>query len=155
MSNFLEVLNTRVSDISRPPLIPVGTYIARVKAIPSTETIGNGKWDVLDFQLQLVSPMEDVDQEALAEYGGLSGASVLRHRFMFSKEDETSAKRSLYNLKRFLLDHLQMPGTEETSMRELLNDCVGQTCSVFVRWRPDQNDPEIQYNEVGKTAPAV
>lgn len=154
MVNFADVLNTKASDIERPPLIPVGTYLARVKAIPTMDSVGDNKWDVLDFQLLLQSAGEDVDQNDLAEYGGLSAASVMRHRFMFNKEDEAAFKRTLFNLKRFLLDHLQVEGSDDSPLKHLLDSAIGHTCNVFVRWRPDKTDPEVQYNEIGKTAPA-
>ena len=151
--NFADALNTRSGAIERPPLIPVGTYMARVKALPTMDSVGDNKWDVLDFQLLLQAAGEDVDQSDLAAYGGLGAQSVLRHRFMFNKEDEAAFNRTLFNLKRFLLDHLQIEGDDNTVLKQLLDASVGHTCNVFVRWRPDKNDPEVQYAEVGKTAP--
>lgn len=152
--NFADALNTRSSEIERPPLIPVGTYLARVKAIPTMDSVGDNKWDVLDFQLLLQNAGEDVDQDDLTQYGGLGPQSVVRHRFMFNKEDDAAFKRTLFNLKRFLLDHLQVEGGDDSALKELLDGAVGHTCNVFIRWRPDKNDPEVQYNEIGKTAPA-
>lgn len=153
MVNFADALNTAAGEIERPPLIPVGTYTAIVSRVPSIETIGDGRWDVLDFQLRLQAPQEDVDEEALKEYGGLGQQSVLRQRFMFNKEDEAAFKRTLFNLKRFLLDHLKVDGTEKTPLKELIDNSVNHSCLAFVAWRPDKNDSEVVYNEIKKTAP--
>jgi len=153
MVNFAEALNTKSNSIERPPLIPIGTYSAIVTKVPAIETIGDGKWDVLDFQLRLQAPQDDVDTEALAEYGGLGPQSVLRHRFMFAKDDEAAFKRTLFNLKNFLTKHLLIEEGPETELKELINNSVNCQCLVYVKWRADKNDAELFYNEVGKTAP--
>lgn len=153
MVNFTDALKTKAGDIERPPIVPVGTYVSSVSKVPTIETIGDGKWDTLDFQLLLQVPQDDVDPEALKEYGGLSKASVIRHRFMFNKEDEAAFNRTLFNLKRFLLDHLKVEGNENTSLSELIDASVGHQCLTFIGWRPDKNDQEVIYAEIKKTAP--
>lgn len=153
MVNFADALNTKAGEIERPPLIPTGTYTAIVTKIPTMEKIGDGKWDVVDFQLRLQAPGDDVDPDALREYGGLNSGSVLRQRFMFSTEDEAAFKRTLFNMKRFLLDHLKVEGSDNTSVKQMLDSCVNHQCLVFVGWRPDKNDAELIYAEVKKTAP--
>jgi hypothetical protein len=151
--NFNDVLNKKSGEIERPPIIPVGTYRAVITKIPSIETTGDGKWDICDFQLKLLEAQEDVDQDDLKAYGGLGATSVIRHNFMFSKEDEANFNRNLYNMKRFLLEHLQVEGNENTSLKELLDASVNHQCLAFIKWRADKNDPEIQFAQVGKTAP--
>jgi hypothetical protein len=153
--NFADALNTKVGEIERPPLIPSGTYRAVVKKVPVIDTIADGKWDVLDFTLQLVEAQEDVDQQDLASFGGLSNATMTRHRFMFNKEDDAAFKRTLFNLKRFLAEHLGVEAGDNTPLKESLNASVNTQCLVFMKWRADKNDPEVQYSEVGRTAPVA
>lgn len=153
MVNFADALNTNAGSIERPPLIPVGTYIAVVSKVPSMETIGDGKWDVLDFQMRLQAAQDDVDQDDLAAYGGLGPQSVLRQRFMFAKEDEAAFKRTLFNLKRFLTEHLQIENDDSTPLKQLIDSSVNHQCLAYVKWRADKNDPELFYNEIAKTAP--
>lgn len=153
MVNFADALKTKAGDIERPPLVPIGTYSAIVSKVPTIETIGDGKWDVLDFQMRLQSPGDDVDPEALKEYGGLGAQSVLRRRFMFNKEDESAFKRTLFDLKRFMLDHLKIEGSDSSQLNELIDGSVNHSCLVFIGWRPDKNDPEVVYAEIKKTAP--
>jgi len=147
--NFNDALNVKMEEIERPPLIPVGTYRAVVSKVPSTDTIAKGAYDVLDFILKLVEAQDDVDQDELKAYGPLTNAAV-RHRFLFDTEDKSKFDRTLYNLKRFLEEHLKVEGG---SLKECINNARNQQCLVAVKWRPDKDDPEVQYNEVGRTAP--
>jgi len=151
--NFNDVLSAKVAEIERPPLIPIGTYRGVVKKIPSLETSNDGKFDFVDFSIQLVAAEDDVDQDDLKAFGGLNN-TYARHRFLFNKEDDTAFKRTLFNLKRFLIDHLQVEADPEKDLKEALNASVNMNCLVFMKWRADKNDPEVQYSEIGKTAPA-
>ena len=154
MVDFTKLLSTKVEDVKRPPLIPAGTYRARVIKPATFDEIGNGRFKVIDFQMLLVEAQMDVDVPSLEAYGGLNPGSQLRHRFMFGTEDGPDAKaredRTLFNLKRFLNEHL---GVQGDSLNELVANAQGNECLVVVAWRPDPNDPEIQYNEIRKTAP--
>lgn len=151
MMNFNDALNTKQSEIERPPLLPSGTYRAVVTKVPALDK--RGEYEVCDFQLKMLEAQEDVDPDALTEYGGLGPTAVARRSFMFNSNDEAAFKRTLFDLKRFLLDHLQVAGDDNTTLKELLNSSVNAQCLAFIRWRPDKNDPEIQYVEVAKTAP--
>jgi hypothetical protein len=153
--NFADELNRKASDIERPPLIPPGTYRAIVTKIPSIETISEGKWDVCDFSMRLVEAQDDVDQDELKAFGGLTASTYARRRFMFNKEDEAAFKRSLFDLKRFLLDHLQVSGDDDTSLKELLNQSINMQCLVFMGWRVDKRDGETQYSEITRTTPVM
>jgi hypothetical protein len=154
--NFNEVLTKKASEIERPPLLPVGHYTAKVAKVPSmdTKSTDKGSWDILEFTLLPVTAGEDVDTELLQKYGPFTAVSAQRHAFMFNKEDQAAFDRTLFSLKRFLLDHLQIPGDDGSSIKELLDQSVGAHCSMFVRWDPDRNDPEIQYPRIARTGPA-
>lgn len=152
MPNFMDALNTKVSDVERPPLMPVGTYRWMVEKLPAIDTIGDGKWDVVDFPLKCIGAEEDVDADALSEFGNINNVRM-RHRFMFNKEDEAEFKRTEYNLKRFCLDTLRVDADEGATFKELLNGSVNCQLMATVRWRTDKRDGETQYAEIGKTAP--
>lgn len=151
--NFQDAAKMKTSDIERPPLVPIGTYRAVVKKVPVTETIGDGKFDTCDFTLGLIAASDDVDPETLKEFGGLTANTMIRHRFMFNKEDQALFDRSLFNLKRFLEESLKVEGAEEMSLTQALNSSVGAQCMVFIKHRADKNDSEIQYPEIAKTGP--
>ena len=153
--NFNDVLNKKASEIERPPLLPPGHYVAQVAKVPAMDTKSSdkGSWDVLDFTLLPISAGEDVDPELLTAYGALGPMSAQRHSFMFNKDDQPAFDRTLFNLKRFLLDHLQIAGDDSSSLKELLDQAVGTQCLMFIRWDADRNDPEIQYPRVVRTGP--
>ena len=153
--NFNDVLNKKASDIERPPLLPMGQYTAKVVKVPSMDSKSSdkGSWDILEFTLMPVAASEDVDPELLHKFGAFGPASAQRHSFMFNKDDQAAFDRTLFNLKRFLLEHLQIPGDDSSSIKELLDQAVGQHCLIQIRWDPDRNDPEIQYPRIARTAP--
>lgn len=152
MTNFNDVLNKKLDDIEKPPLIPIGTYKAAVKKVPALDTIGKqSEYDVCDFQLQLIEPAaDDVDLDELKKFGGCGPHATIRRRFMFNKNDQSAFDRTMYDLKRFLQDHLKVDATD---LKEGLNNSVNQACLVTVKWRPDKENPETMYAEVARTAP--
>lgn len=153
--DFRKILQTPVEEIKRPPLIPVGTYRAKVSKPAAFDVAGKDEWDVVDFQLLLLEPVGlTVDQEDLEKYGNLGPHSVVRHNFMFTREDGSEADaargRTGFNLKRFLAEHLKVEGE---TINEQIANAHNQECLVTIKWRADKNDPETMYNQVGKTAP--
>ncbi len=151
--DFSQALNINVQEIVRPPLPPLGHYIFKVSKYEFGE-VGNGRFDTVDFRLTAVEAREDVDQEALSTAGGLKQVS-LRHRFMFNKgeteEDKANFNRTLYNLKRFLAEHLGLGGSG--ALKQQIDSSIGQQVLANVTYRQDANDPDVQYAEIGRTAP--
>jgi len=150
--NFSDALNTKTSEIERPPLLPIGHYIAIVEKMPSFDTIADGRFDVVDFILKIQSAGDDIDPDDIEEYGDVTAARV-RHRFLFNKEEQANFNQTLYNLKRFLQEHLLIDMNDDTPLKESLNNALNQQCLIAIKWRADRNDAEIQYAEVARTAP--
>lgn len=148
--NFANILNDKLEDVKRPPNVPVGTYRVSVKAIP--EIVERKNFEILEFQLQLVEAQEDVDQEDLKNYGGLGPTARVRRAFMFNTEDDAAFKRTEFDLRRFLEDHLKC-ATPDMAMKEAINASMGAQCLAFINWRQDGQDPEVQHNNVARTAP--
>lgn len=155
MPNFMDILDKRVGDIERPPLLPHGTYKWVVDKY-STDTIANGAWEVVDFNLKIVEPTEDVDPDDLTAFGNVAG-QTRRHRFMFPTDPEEAAnfQRTEFNLRRFLADHLQIDGVEGMDLKEALANAKGHMCLATVVWTPDKKDPsgENKFDNIGRTAP--
>ena len=150
--NFADHLKDNVSEIERPPLLPIGTYKFFVEKQPSIEeNIADGRFDRVDFLLKCIEATDDVDADALAEYGSLDNTR-LRYSFLFNKEDEQSFNRTKFALKRFLTEHLGVDA-DNASLNEAMAASVNHQCLATVRWRQDRNDPEVQYAEIGSTAP--
>jgi hypothetical protein len=154
---FADALDRRGEEIERPPLVPVGTYLWTVAKIPEMDTIADGRFDIVDFQLRCIAAQDDVDPDALAEYsqkaGNIAGLTR-RHRFLFNTEDEGAFNRTLFNMKRFVKEHLGIDDFDSIPLKEALARCVNAQCLASVRWRPDPKDAEIMYDEIDRTAPA-
>jgi len=155
--DFTKALDVKTDKIERPPLPPIGHYIFEVFKQPQLSEVGNGTYDLVTFPFKAIEvASDDVDTAELKKYGGIKMV-VTQHKFMFNKaDDEESAasnQRTLFNLKRFLCEHL---GIEEGgSLRETIDAAVGRQCMANIQYRPDKNNPENIFAEIGKTAPVA
>ena len=154
MVNFASIANKKVANIERPPNMPIGTYRWAVTKVPIQGEVAGGKWETLDFMLKCLGPTEDVDPDAIKEYGDVT-RRIMRLRFMFSTDADDADKflASEYRVKNFCFKHLQVEETSGMTFPEMLDASVNHQCLASVKWRPDPNDPEIIYDEIGKTAP--
>jgi hypothetical protein len=156
MPDFNTALKKKFVDVEKPKEVPPGTYTVMVTKIPDTEDSADGKWTFLTFPMRLVAAGEDVDQDALREYGGLGPMANLRLRFIFDKSDADEAQaafdRTLYNVKRLLIDHLKCSSPDQ-ELKEGLNNSINQQCLAVVKWRADKTDPSILRAEINRTAP--
>ncbi len=154
---FQDALDKQGQDIERPPNMPVGTYRWVISKHPTMDSIADGRFDVIDFMLQCVEPLEDVDPDAISEYGKVQG-KVMRHRFLFNTDPNEKAAfdRTLFNLKIFLREHVGLGESfDNMTLKEALAESVNQEVLASVSWRPDRNDPEIVYDQIDKTAPVT
>jgi hypothetical protein len=151
--NFLEALDTKLEDIKRPPMLPVGHYRAQVKKIP--EILDEHElYQYVDFSFQLIGAEEDVDPTELQEYGNVSG-EIRSRRFIFNKTEERAFERAKYQLRRFLTDHLKIDGAESMPLRQALDAAPGHSCLIQIGRRADKQDKEVIYEDVKGTAPII
>jgi hypothetical protein len=151
--DFKSIANTKLADLERPALPPVGTYLWLITKVPSIETLKGDDWDVVDFQLKAVAPTEDVDADALTAYGDVSKI-MQRHRFMFNKNDKAEFTKGVDRLRRFCEDTVGS-ATSEMSLTEALNSTVNGQILGTIIWKSDKNDAEIFHANIGRTAPAA
>lgn len=150
--NFNDVLSTNLSDVEKPPLMPVGTYewlIYKVPAMGEMES-DKGSWDTVDIPLKCLRATDDVDPEALQAYNGDIKGALQTLRFMFDKSDQHKFDETLFRMKRFLEEHV---GVQGGNIKEALNAAVNKRILATIKWQPDKNDPEIFHANIGKTAP--
>lgn len=151
MVDFASILNKKAADIEKPPLPPQGTYRFRVTAVPESKETASGEYDILTFNAQAVEAMDNVDMD---DYKGEVSGIRLRKAFLFNKNDEVAFQQTEYNLRRFLVDHLQVLD-DNTSISEALNAAKNAEFLGDVTWRADNRDGmegEFQA-EIGRTAP--
>ena len=153
--NFLEALDTKVEDIKRPPMLPLGHYRVAVNKIPTSSVSEDKRYEFLDINLKFLEAADDVDPDELREFGGLGTSTNRNHRFLFNTEEKSAYDRTMYQLKRFLTDHLKLEAGPATSLREMINSCVGAQCMVQIGRRTDKTDKEIIYEDIKGTAPVA
>src|SRR5690606_12640920 len=106
MVDFNKLADKKLEEVERPPLPPVGHYRLKNTKVPDWDPRPEGEWFIIEFTMQAQEAMDDVDPDDLAAFGKVTGA-VLRKSFMCSRDDEVEADKMLYNVKRFLVDHLR------------------------------------------------
>lgn len=127
--DFSSLLNTTAADIEKPPVLPQGTYLWKVNKAHKEADAGKGEWKIVEIPVVAVSPdslADDVDLDALSEFGSLN-ASTNSIRFMFPTDPSKKADvdRTLYSLKKFLLDVLHVDAEPEATLKELLAKAIG------------------------------
>lgn len=156
MTNFLEALNTKVSDIEKPKLMPQGTYVWAVNKPHKESTSKDGKWFSIEIPCVPKMPYEDaedVDMDELAEFGPLKSApNSIRFMLDLQAEGTVDQEKFLYNLKRFLIDTLRVEGEEDSTLKELLGKMVGAefVAQAAHRYVPERNET---YCDVKNFAP--
>jgi hypothetical protein len=148
-TNFADVANTKVSEIERPPLPPVGTYRWQITKLPAVTTSGDGKWDILTVLVRALEAQDDVD---MTDYAGEVTNITNQLKFMFNKEDEVEFEKSLFRAKTFFVKHVKCADDDDT-VSQMLNKSVNQQFLGSIAWQQDKNDPEIFYANVARTAP--
>ena len=149
---FTDMLDRKAEEIKAPPSLPAGMYLFQIKQHPDQDDL-KGKdgtpYDRLTFMTQVVAA-EEVDEDALADYGNVVGAPM-RYTFLFNTLEEETAKRegSLNRLKIFLTNC----GCFEDGMT--LSDALAASPGMQFRGeithRLDPNDSERVYSEIGRT----
>lgn len=142
--NLMDALNTRSGDVEKPPVLPMGTYTWSISGPHTQTTSRSGEWDIIEFPVVAVAAEDDVDPEALEAFGSLRSARN-RVSFMFGTAPEKKADndRTIYRLKKFLLDILQVEGDENTTLRELLAAAPNHQFRAQAKWRQDGEETYV------------
>lgn len=69
--NWDDLANTKAKDVTPPPLLPPGHYIAQFTGLWKQHTAARSGNKAFQFPFKLVGPGEDVDAKALEEMGGI------------------------------------------------------------------------------------
>lgn len=147
--NFADVASKPMADVERPPLPPVGTYRWRITKLPEQTTTQNGEWDIVNFSVQVVEALDDVE---VSDYPGEIKNVRSSVRFMFNKQDEAEFEKSLFRLRTFLEKHVQCTSPEDT-VAQGLNASVNGEFLGTIGWSQDKNDPDLFYANINRTAP--
>jgi hypothetical protein len=122
--------------------MPVGTYLCVVQGLPRFDKSSKKQTDFVEFTLQPIQAAEDVDQEALAEMGGLRS---IRHTFYITED-------AAWRLKEFL-DHCGID-LDGKSLRQGIDETPNSQVLVSLSHEASQ-DGTAKYARVASTAPVV
>lgn len=135
--NFAALVNTRLADVPPPKLFPAGAYVAKVLGFePKTRPIGGEEVSVVNIKLAFVQPFTDqdgnsnIDQEAIAEYGGLQMIQKqdrLTYTIWLREEDGASA------LQKFLVNVCR--ADDSLSIKDALTAVRGTLIGVNIQHR--------------------
>lgn len=145
-ANFMDALNTKISDIEKPALMPVGTYVWAVNKAHRESTSKDGKWFTIELPVvpkMAYADAEDVDTDELAAYGDLkSGMNSIRFMLDTTADGKADMEKFQYNLKRFLVDTLRVEAEEDSTIKELLSKAVGAEfiAQAAHRYVPDRDE---------------
>lgn len=153
--DFSSALDTGANEVEKPPVPPQGTYIWVVTKVPTLSTSKSGEWSIVEFPIRGVSAEDDVDPEELQEFGAAS-AMLNRISFMAPTEEgpegDAARKKTLYQLKKFMQNTLNVDCADTATIREMLDASVNCHFMAQAVWRPSE-DGEDTYIDVKNHAP--
>ena len=145
MANFNELASKKLSEVERPVLLPVGDYRMSVTKLPTVTD--KPEWEIVEFSLR---PLEAITAD-ISDYKGEIGNNPMRLAFLFDKNDEVAADKTMFRLRTFLEKHLGLG--DDMSVKEAMNASVNAQCLASVQHVQDKNDKELFHANVTATAP--
>lgn len=109
-------LDQNLSDVERPPEIPVGRYVGEIQSI-EVKTSGQGN-DY--FAMRILVPADNIPAEVAEHYE--DGAIFFYNRLLVPKGND---RRSLWNLRQFIEKLGLDSNTNEVDPNEWMNQSIG------------------------------
>jgi hypothetical protein len=142
---FSSILDRPSGEIKRPPPMPVGTYVWTIKGLPRLDKSTQKQTEFAEFTAVPVASLDDVDQEALAEIGGLAGKQTTLTFYLTEK--------SAYRLTEFMVDDLGIDSEEgKKPVRAMLDETPNHQFLGHVKHTPSKDGKGV-YWEIDQTAP--
>lgn len=139
MTNFMHLLDKKVSETERPKPLPVGTYDTVITGY-TTGTSQQKQTPYVEFALKVLSPRDDVDPEEWAQVKNPTEAK-LKTQFYLTED-------SMWRLQDFLAK-AGFDTSSDMSYAEMLAECAGRNIIGIVSHRQSQ-DGESVFPEVRK-----
>lgn len=141
--NFGSVLDKPSNEIERPRPAPQGSYLCTINGMPRFDKSAKKQTEFVEFSLRPIQAMEDVDEDALKEWGGLAD-KTFKHTFYLTEN-------SVYRLKEFLIQDLEID--EQDTLRPMIDETPGKQCLVTIK-HTASDDGKSVYANVASTAKA-
>lgn len=141
-ANMASILDRAADTFERPKPLPVGQYLTTVVGQPRQDVSEKKGTPFIEYTLKLMQAMEDVDEEALAEAGGI-GERTMKNTFYLTEA-------SAYRLKEFL-EHCGVE-IEGKKLSQAVGEAAG--CQVIIKIKhTTSEDGEQIYANIAKTLP--
>lgn len=125
--DFSEILNKQIGTAPTPRPIPEGTYHGEIVGVPAMRAVNTkeGEKPVLTITVALNEAGDDVDEDSLAEAGGLLSANGEPKRV---RTDFWLTEDSLWRYDQFLAGM----GIEGKSYQDGAEELPGRAVTVFI-----------------------
>lgn len=141
--NFGALLDTPSQDVHAPPTFPAGSWHWRVIGQPRFDKSSKKGTEFVEFTLKPMAALDDVDQEALNEFGS------------FAEKTKTATfyitEKSLFMLKDFL-DACGIEDGDGISLRHRVDEAMNSEVIGFIRHEASDDGQRV-YAQFGRFAP--
>lgn len=146
MANISDILNRPAEDVVAPKPLPPGSYHCVVKGLPEQGESSKKKTPFLKFALQIVTPGDDIAEEALKEY--TADGSVVSGKIIDATYYITDT--ALFMLTDFL-ESLGIDFTGGKSVSAAIDEAPNAEVIAFVKHEPS-NDGKRFFARLSSTA---
>lgn len=141
--NFGALLDTPSQEVHAPPVFPAGMWQWRVVGQPRFDKSSKKGTEFVEFTLKPMAAGEDVDQDALNDFGSFAEKTLPATFYITEK--------SLFMLKEFL-DHCGIP--DEGSLRQRIDQAMNSEVIGFIRHEASEDGQRI-FARFGRFAPVA
>ncbi len=140
--SFASVLDMPAQDIERPKPIPVGSYVCVVQGQPKFDKSTKKQTEYVEFTLKLLEAMDDVDEDALKEAGGIKDKTMRNTYYL--------TEGAIWRLKDFL-GHCGIDTDTDASLRQLIDEAPGKQVVANIAHQAS-NDGSSVFAQVKNTS---
>ena len=141
--NFSDILDKPASETEKPKPLPVGGYVCVVKGLPRRDKSSKKGTPFVEFTLQPLEVLEDVDADELTAMGGFTNKTIKATYYLTDD--------ALWRLKDFL-EHCGIEIADGASYSQLIEETPNCQVIAYLRHEASEDGTSI-YARLGKTAP--
>ncbi len=138
--NFTDLLSKQVESVERPPVFPAGHYLSTILG-HKLDTSTNKGTPYCRFEVKLISPGEDVDEDLFEAAGGqeaLDKKKPLNHDFYLTAD-------AFYRLREFLEDGLKL-GVSGRNFDEVIPETTNMSYLAKIKLAAGTREGEYYMN---------
>lgn len=140
--NFSDLLDTPASEAVAPPTFPAGSWHWRVVGQPRYDKSSKKETPFVEFTLKPLAAMEDVDQEALNDFGSFADKTIPATFYITEK--------SKFMLREFLVNC--GISDEGVSLKQMIEEAVNCEVIGFIRHEASEDGQRV-FARFGRFAP--